>query len=311
MSARLIYVAAPIDQGPRKGPGLIAAKSVVEQTLDREGVITFWPDRAFKVGAGTGVDLALERVNRAVLDRSDSMIALFPPGTTTIGVGREVEAAIREGIPVAVVTGGPDNRSWSAHDCQVFPWSVEGTFEAACWAAGVEGPGPVPEATREASEARGEPIEVVRNIPFAREPGSELLDVLPVRTYDGDAGFDLFVAEDTTIVPDEFVDVPCGVRVALPPGIWARITGRSSTMRRRGLLVADGVIDNGYRGPLFAGVRNLNGSEVTVRAGERIAQLIPYDLVAPRFVPKMVDRTAFDVLPHDGRGEAGFGSSGT
>jgi dUTP pyrophosphatase len=133
---------------------------------------------------------------------------------------------------------------------------------------------------------------------------------LPTRANNGDAGFDLYTSEDTLVPAGEFVDVPCGVRVAFPPGMWGRIAGRSSTLRKRGLLVAEGIIDTGYRGPLYAGVRNLEDEDKWVRKGERIAQLIPHDNVATNHHAVEIDRGLFARIPGDGRGEAGFGSSG-
>lgn len=128
---------------------------------------------------------------------------------------------------------------------------------------------------------------------------------LPSRAHDTDAGFDLYVSESCTIAPGQFRDVPCGVAVALPEGSWGLLTGRSSTLRGLGLMVHPGVIDQGYRGPLFAGAFNLGRADQRVEAGSRIAQLIviPQDRLVP--VESRIDQ-----LPLGERGSRGFGSSG-
>jgi dUTP pyrophosphatase len=132
------------------------------------------------------------------------------------------------------------------------------------------------------------------------------LECEPRRGYPGDAGFDLVVERDVTVKVDTFVDVPCGVSVEMPPGTWGLITGRSSTLRRRGLLVTQGIIDNGYRGELFAGVQHLNqGPPVELRRGERIAQFIPFRLEAPGLRLRRVAE-----LAESDRGVSGFGSTG-
>lgn len=129
---------------------------------------------------------------------------------------------------------------------------------------------------------------------------------LPTRTYADDAGFDLYVVEDTIIPAGAFVDVPLGVSVGLPLGVWGRITGRSSTLRTYNLLVNEGIIDTGYTGPLFAGVRNLSDAPVVVAAEARIAQLILHTNTTLNYQAIEVDGHA-----DTARGVKGFGSSGT
>lgn len=110
-----------------------------------------------------------------------------------------------------------------------------------------------------------QPIQVVGNL---EEPH-----------YWGDAGYDLTCDEEVTLFPGDFADVDCGVSVALPDGTWGLITGRSSTFRDRRLHVVQGVIDNGYRGPLKVGVVNQGIKAVRVEAGDQLAQLILMPLI--------------------------------
>lgn len=134
--------------------------------------------------------------------------------------------------------------------------------------------------------------------------------MLPTKAYDGDAGFDLYVhsspREDGVwaLPPGTFVDIDTGVRAELPSGVWAMMVGRSSTARR-GLMVAQAVIDNGYRGPLFFGVTNLTPQRIDIYPGERLAQLIPFELVAANMEVIRVEQ-----LADSERGTRGFGSSG-
>lgn len=132
----------------------------------------------------------------------------------------------------------------------------------------------------------------------------------PTKAYDGDAGFDLYVAPNLldgggwVVRPGEFVDIDTGISVELPPGVWAMMVGRSSTARR-GLMVAQAVIDNGYRGPLFFGLQNLTQSTVVIEPGERLAQLVPFQLTAAN-----MEVTRVATLTESERGVRGFGSSG-
>lgn len=129
---------------------------------------------------------------------------------------------------------------------------------------------------------------------------------MPTRAHDDDAGYDLYVAERTIVSAHTFADVPSGVSIELPDGHWGLLTGRSSTLRNRGLLVVQGVIDQGYRGELFSAVWNLTDHDVVLEEGERVAQLI--------FVPNATEQTRLvqaDVLSPSPRGTNGFGSSGS
>ncbi|CAB4215026.1 Dut dUTPase [uncultured Caudovirales phage] len=128
---------------------------------------------------------------------------------------------------------------------------------------------------------------------------------LPTKGYHDDAGFDLYVSEETTIMPHSFVDIPLGIAIKLPEGTWGLLTGRSSTLRKLGLLVAQGVIDCGYTGPLFAGVWNMNDFPVTVKQGDRVAQYLIMNNASLDVVAHMVES-----LPETQRGQSGFGSTG-
>jgi dUTP pyrophosphatase len=129
-----------------------------------------------------------------------------------------------------------------------------------------------------------------------------ITSTLPYRRYPGDCGYDLFVAKAVTIPVGEFRDVPTNIRCQMPLNTWGLIIGRSSTFRKRRLLVVPGIIDNGYRGELFTGVFNMNKHEAVVEAGERLAQFILMPLVTPEVVFGEVDDTD--------RGSKGFGSTG-
>jgi dUTP pyrophosphatase len=129
--------------------------------------------------------------------------------------------------------------------------------------------------------------------------------VEPTRAHHDDAGLDLYVQGDYWIEPGHTVDLDLGVSIKSPPGTWTLLTGRSSTMRNRGLLVAQGIIDPGYVGPLYATVHNLRKEIVEVHDGERIAQLI----VLPNLT-QFVEPVRVTELPDTARGDKGFGSSG-
>ena len=127
----------------------------------------------------------------------------------------------------------------------------------------------------------------------------------PFKHHSGDAGWDLYASRPVTVGPGETVDVHTDIYISMPPRLYARITGRSSSLRKHRLLVNGGIIDNGYRGELFVCVHNMGEGAVEVRPGMRLAQVLFHVIEDVRW-------SEVDELPGspDGRGEGGFGSTG-
>jgi dUTP pyrophosphatase len=130
--------------------------------------------------------------------------------------------------------------------------------------------------------------------------------VLPARAHEGDAGLDLFAAEDATIGPGERAGVGTGIAVEIPAGHAGLVLPRSGLADRHGIALvnAPGLIDSGYRGELRVLLLNTDRREpFEIAAGDRIAQL----LVAPFAEVEAVEAAE---LAASTRGAAGFGSSG-
>jgi dUTP pyrophosphatase len=130
--------------------------------------------------------------------------------------------------------------------------------------------------------------------------------VLPARAHDGDAGLDLVTVEDVTLAPGGRASVPTGLAVELPPGHAGLVLPRSGLALRHGvaLVNAPGLIDAGYRGEVRVLLLNTDREHpVTLRAGDRVAQLVVVAVAAPE--PVELDELGATV-----RGDGGFGSSG-
>ena len=125
---------------------------------------------------------------------------------------------------------------------------------------------------------------------------------LPTRAHPDDAGLDLYALEDCSFAAGEGKLVKTGVAVALPKGCVGLVCDRSS-MARKGLKTAGGVIDAGYRGEIGIVMWNISGVTQAVKAGERAAQL----LVIPIATPAPVESADLDATA---RGAGGFGSTG-
>lgn len=126
--------------------------------------------------------------------------------------------------------------------------------------------------------------------------------VLPTRAHADDAGLDLYGLEDAVVAPGEGRLLRTGVAVAIPGGHVGLVCDRSS-LAKRGLKTAGGVIDAGYRGELGVVVWNISSAPQAVKKGERIAQM----LVIPIATPAPVET---EDLGETVRGAGGFGSTG-
>jgi dUTP pyrophosphatase len=129
---------------------------------------------------------------------------------------------------------------------------------------------------------------------------------VPAYAHPGDAGADLVTTVDVRLEPGQRAMVPTGVSIALPLGYVALVHPRSGLAAASGLSIvnAPGTVDAGYRGEIKVLLVNLDPAEsVTLRRGDRIAQLVIQRVEQARFVE-------VDTLPGSGRGEGGYGSTG-
>lgn len=123
----------------------------------------------------------------------------------------------------------------------------------------------------------------------------------------GDVGFDLPAClpnGSIVIAPQTRGVIPTGIHLEIPEGYWASIEARSSTSKSM-LICPKGVIDEGYRGEMFAVLINVGNEPVTINDGDRYVQLILHERIVKDFNIEEVDE-----LTESERGASGFGSTG-
>jgi dUTP pyrophosphatase len=131
---------------------------------------------------------------------------------------------------------------------------------------------------------------------------------LPAYATDGSAGLDLRACLDAPLVlaPGKAELIPTGIAIHLEdPALAAVILPRSGLGHRHGIVLGNlvGLIDSDYQGQLLVSCWNRGAEPFTVRAGERIAQLV--------VVPVMqVQLEVVEDFSASQRGAGGFGHSG-
>ena len=124
----------------------------------------------------------------------------------------------------------------------------------------------------------------------------------------GSAGLALLECIDNKIVlkPNESTIIPSGISIFIEnPKFAGIVIPRSGLGAKKGLVCGNllGLIDSDYQGPLSISLWNRSNDEITINAGERVAQLVVIRV-------DQVDLEQVDEFTETDRGSKGFGSTG-
>src|SRR5450759_4638992 len=100
---------------------------------------------------------------------------------------------------------------------------------------------------------------------------------LPAYAHAGDAGMDLYAAQDVTLAPGERALVSTGIAVAIPEGFAGFVQPRSGLAIRHGLGLVNtpGLIDSHYRGEIKIIAINLDpATPISISRGDKVAQFV-------------------------------------
>lgn len=104
----------------------------------------------------------------------------------------------------------------------------------------------------------------------------------PRRGHLGDAGSDIILDQDVTIVPGKNV-IDLGFSCPPPMGCACFITLRSSWMAE-GLISNFVPIDSNYSGTYHYLIYNTTDKTIHIKAGERLCQLVFLSVLYPEFI---------------------------
>lgn len=125
---------------------------------------------------------------------------------------------------------------------------------------------------------------------------------MPTRAHKDDAGLDLYAPEKAFLFSHESVTIDTGVHIAIPRGCVGFLKSKSGLMVKQNI-TTDGTIDAGYTGSIRVKLFNHGDENITIKPGQKIAQLV----ILPIKRPKLVQVFS---LKKTERGPGGFGSTG-
>lgn len=125
---------------------------------------------------------------------------------------------------------------------------------------------------------------------------------VPVRAHDTDAGADLRSPIETVIPARGSRVIDTGVHIQLPHGYVGMLKSKSGLNVIHGI-TSEGVIDEGYTGPINVKLYNHSDTYYAIERGDKITQLV----IMPC---EYVDFDLVDDLEDSERGSDGFGSTG-
>lgn len=130
---------------------------------------------------------------------------------------------------------------------------------------------------------------------------------LPSYQTRASAGMDLRaeLQEPVTLAPLERTVVGTGLYMELPEGFEAQIRPRSGLAAKQGITVLNspGTIDADYRGEIGVILANVSNEPVTIKHGDRIAQMV----ISRHEQAEWIE---VETLSETHRGSGGFGSTG-
>ena len=127
---------------------------------------------------------------------------------------------------------------------------------------------------------------------------------VPSQKHASDIGYDISASDDVTLISNEVTLVNTGIAINLPQQCAGFVLPRSglSTKHKITLINSPGLIDPGYTGELLVPLMNFGDKDYSIKAGERIAQLVLVNTYG-------LDFQVVDSLPETDRSSGGFGST--
>ncbi len=126
---------------------------------------------------------------------------------------------------------------------------------------------------------------------------------MPVFAKEGDAGMDLYSAQNFVLRPGQRIFCKTGLAIKIPDGYAGLVWDKSGLSHKFGIKTLGGVFDSNYTGEYLVGLVNLGQEDFEIKKGQKIAQLLIQKIEAPKIEEA-------GNLPQTNRGSGAFGSTG-
>jgi len=107
------------------------------------------------------------------------------------------------------------------------------------------------------------------------------------------------------VPPHERIIIPTGLKFNIPPGTYLEVANRGSVAAKQGLIFGAHIIDQDYVGIVFINLINTSLVPVTIRSGDKLAQLIHKE-----YIPSTLKYVPEDQIRETNRGDGALGSTG-
>lgn len=121
--------------------------------------------------------------------------------------------------------------------------------------------------------------------------------MMPRRSSDEAAGFDLFASHEIKIAARSRALAETHIKIKLPAGTYGRIAARSSAAWKRGIIIGAGVIDRDFDGTIKILAFNTTDEEIYIAYGVSIAQLILEKIVYAELCVENAEPSPSEKLP--------------
>lgn len=126
---------------------------------------------------------------------------------------------------------------------------------------------------------------------------------IPQFALGGDAGMDLYSAQDAVLKPGERISCATGIATRFSEEYVGLVWDKSGVAQKSGIKTLGGVIDSNYTGEWFIGLVNLSNENYKIEKGQKIAQVLFQKIEIPEI--EIVEE-----LEQTNRGDGAFGSTG-